>query len=151
MKITGNQFLGILKDYFSGGHTTSADIFWYLLLPGIIFTVILLIYTLWPGGDNGNNFRSGDEDEEDLHEEKESDFVLIDSIRLQKGLESFDRDFLVNICSENKADVVKVMLDKSALESLENKLWDKAVFQGLEPEKQRSVQYLRKLKKRLFS
>lgn len=152
MKLSGTQVLGIIKNYFSSNQSTAMETFWFLLFPGIILTIILLAYTLWPDKNNDINSIDYEDDEKDNSEinNVENDFDLIDSIRLQKGLEINDRDFLISVCSENKLDVVKVMLDKAILEKLENKIADKILFKGRNPEEDKTILYLRKLKKRLF-
>ncbi len=146
MEIDGRQVLSALKNYFNYGEPDIKpfDLFWFLLLPGLVLIIYLLYYGL-------KGFLKGDEEEERLEYLKPEDYELFDSIRLQKGLESYDRDFLIGLCEEFEVEAIKVLLDKEIFHVLEKKHRKKIEDMGLEYLAENSGMHLRKMKKKLFN
>lgn len=144
MKLSGRQVIEIIRNYFYHGDSafTASDLFWLLLFPGFLMVVFLFIYSrAGSRNDRNNEFMSL----------KEEDYDLFDSIRLQKGLESFDRDFILSLCQEHKVEAVKVLLDKAVYEKLESSIIFYNLKNGVDSEKDINVAHLRKIKRKIFS
>lgn len=139
MKISGREFLRTLSDYFSQAQYES-EIFLLLILPGIVLTIALLFY----------NSKSSSE-KDPFASIPPKDFELLDSIRMQKGLEEFDRDFLINIAFNFSVKPTHLLLDKDCYERVEMSMIEKLRKSGENPAANKSLNYLKTLKKRLFS
>lgn len=140
MKITtARDFLNAMSAYFSSGQWDWSDTAWALLLPGFIFMLWLFLYS------------NPDKSEKDPFSEiPEKDMETIKQIASQKGLSSFDRDFLIMQALNIYVKPVSVLLDQSTFERLQRVLEDRAKKAGNTPEADSNVQNLIKLKSKLF-
>ncbi len=138
MKITGHEFLQALNDYFSSG-SSETEIFILLIFPGVILSIALLFYSSKPlkVSDPFANM-------------SKKDFELLEHIRLQKGLEEFDRDFLINIAFTYSVKTTTILLDPSSFERIEQLITEKLKKNGENPAQNKSLNYLQSLKKKLF-
>ena len=75
---------------------------------------------------------------------------LLKQISAQKGLSSFDRDFLIMQALNYYIKPAKILLDKQTFEQIENKLMNKAKKEGISPDDDENVKNMRNLKKKLF-
>jgi hypothetical protein len=145
MEIDGRQVLSALKGYFNYGEPDlkPMDLFWFLLLPSVILIIYLVYYAL-------RSFLQERGNVESFTFLKEEDYELFDSIRLQKGLEGYDRDFLLGLCDEFEVEAVKLLLDRSLFEVLVERHKAKIEGMGLDYLHENSSVQLRRLSKKLF-
>lgn len=145
MKLSGRQIIEIIRNHFYHGDASlgASDLFWLLLFPGILMIIFLFFYSRAGKDPNSKS--------DEFMSLKEDDYDLFDSIRLQKGLESFDRDFILSLCQEHKIEAVKVLLDKTLYEKLEASLSFYNLKNGIDSEKDINVSHLRKIKRKIFS
>ncbi|MDN5278078.1 MAG: hypothetical protein PWR01_2043 [Clostridiales bacterium] len=124
--------------YFKSG-TYDLEIFLALLLPAILILTFLFLYRR----DAGKTL--------DLDEIPEKDFDFIEMVRLQKGLEEFDRDFLLQLSVENSiAPLYQILIDKGVFEKIETRIMNEISEKGENASQNKRVRYLRKLKMKLF-
>lgn len=138
MRLTGQQFLRALDTYFSRPDILSTN-FWLLLIPLIIFAIWLYIY-LNPTKSNINPFDEIPEDE----------MNMIKQISAQKGISSFDRDFLIMQALNFNIKPINVLLDIPTYEKLEEKLEIKAKKEGISPDSDENYKNVKKLKYKIF-
>lgn len=139
MKISGREFLRAMSDYFSQGEYET-EIFLLLILPGILLTIALLFYS-----------SKSSDDKDPFTSLPQKDFDLLDSIRMQKGLEEFDRDFLINIAFSYSIKPVHMLLDKDIFERVEQSILEKLKKTGENATSNKSLSYLKNIKKKLFA
>lgn len=139
MKMTGHKLLGHLNDYFSRGDYET-EIFLLLILPAFIFTLVLLLYK---GGEKG--------EKDGFTPLSDKDFEILENIRQQKGLEEFDRDFLINLAATNAVKPIHLLINKEIFERVERILREELAEEGKNPAQNKNMIYLSKLKKKLFS
>jgi hypothetical protein len=146
MELEGKQLLSVLKGYFNYGDPDlkPLDVFWFLLLPGILLILYLLYYGV-------TGFFKNRKQDEEFATLKEEDYELFESIRLQKGLEGYDRDFLLGLCEEFEVEAVKVLLDAERFEALAGLHKAKLEGSGLDYLQENSGVQLRRLKKKIFN
>ncbi len=124
--------------YFKSG-AYDFEILLVLLFPAIIL-ILLLIFQR----------RSGSAQAE-IEKIPEKDFDFIEMVRLQKGLEEFDRDFLLQLSFEaGLKPIYQILIDKDAFEKIEEELIDSISERGERADANKRVRYLRKLKLKLF-
>ncbi len=138
MKISGKLFLTALNDYFNKPDF-SVDVILYLFLPVIVFSIILYFYSN-PRQSNKDPFEEIPSDE----------MELLKQISAQKGLNSFDRDFLIMQALNYYIKPAKILLDQQTFEQIEAKLENKAKKEGITPESDENVKNMRNLKRKLF-
>lgn len=138
MRISGRLFLSSLNEYFNRPEF-SVDIIIYLFLPVVFFSIVLYFYSN-PRQSNKDPFEDIPSDE----------MELLKQISAQKGLSSFDRDFLIMQALNYYIKPAKILLDKSTFEQIENKLMNKAKKEGISPDDDENVKSMRNLKKKLF-
>ncbi|MEW6711310.1 MAG: hypothetical protein AB1403_15890 [Candidatus Riflebacteria bacterium] len=81
----------------------------------------------------------------------EKDMDFIEMVRLQKGLEEFDRDFLLQLSFENAIKpVYQIFIDKQIFEKVESFQMEKLAEMGEKVDSNKRIRYLRKLKLKLF-
>lgn len=139
MKLSGKEVLRTLSEYFSQSQYES-EILLLLILPGILLTIALLFYSSKSGGE-----------EDAFTSIIKKDYDLLDSIRMQKGLEEFDRDFLINIAFKFSINPVHMLLDKEIFERVEISMIEKLKASGENLTSNKSLNYLKVLKKKLFA
>ncbi|GAB4273192.1 MAG: hypothetical protein Kow0029_12640 [Candidatus Rifleibacteriota bacterium] len=116
------------------------EIFLALLLPSILIIAFLIIYRHESGGKAL-----------DIEKIPEKDMDFIEMVRLQKGLEEFDRDFLLQLSLENSVEpIYQILIDKDVFENIESKLIDQIAAKAESANSNKRVAYLRKLKMKLF-
>ena len=138
MKISGKFFLNALNDYFNRPEF-SVDVVIYLFLPLIIFSIILYFYS--------NPQKSNKDPFEDIPDDEMN---LLKQISSQKGLSSFDRDFLIMQALNYFVKPAKILLDQQTFEQIEAKLESKAKKAGISPEEDENVKNMKNLKRKLF-
>jgi hypothetical protein len=109
------------------------------LFPAFILIIILLLQ------------RRSASTQAEIEKIPEKDFDFIEMVRLQKGLEEFDRDFLLQLSFEaGLKPVYQILIDKDAFEKIEEGLIDSISERGERADANKRVRYLRKLKLKLF-
>lgn len=136
--MSGKLFLNTLNEYFNRPEF-SVDVVLYLFLPFIFFTIVLYFYSN-PRQSNKDPFEDIPSDE----------MELLKQISAQKGLSSFDRDFLIMQALNYSIKPAKILLDKPTFEQIENKLVSKAKKEGISPDDDENVKSMRTLKRKLF-
>ena len=130
--------LKAVNRYFKGG-AYDFEIFLVLLFPAFLIIIYLLLQR------RQANMAS------ELEKISDKDFDFIEMVRLQKGLEEFDRDFLLQLSFESSiTPVYQVLIDKGVFEMVEASLLDRLNKQGESTESNKRIKYLRKLKAKLF-
>lgn len=138
MKLTGRAFLNAINEYFSqedyGTETTLI-----LLLPGFIFMLWLFLYSKLD--------KAGKDPFDDI---PAKDMELIKQVASQKGLSSFDRDFLITQALNMYVKPISILLDKNTFERCERILENKATKSGNSPDSDENVKTIKQLKGKLF-
>ncbi len=138
MKLSGREFLQTLNAFFNKTDPQT-ETFLLLILPALIFTLVLALYKGKPA-KNTDPYSSLNK----------KDIETIEHIRLQKGLEEFDRDFIINIAFEFSLKPTRLLLDQSAFTIIEERLIDKLKKNGENPAQNKSLGYLKTIRKKLF-
>lgn len=138
MKISGREFLQTLNNFFNKTDPQT-ETFLLLILPALIFTLVLITYK-GKAAKNSDPYSSL----------SKKDLETIEHIRLQKGLEEFDRDFIINIAFEFSLKPTRLLLDQSAFAIIEERLTDKLKKNGENPTQNKSLNYLKTIRKKLF-
>lgn len=138
MKLTGKAFLSAIDEYFSHGDL-GIETTLILLLPGLIFMLWLFLYS--------KPDKAGQDPFDDI---PDKDMELIKQVASQKGLSSFDRDFLITQALSMYVKPISILLDKNTFERCEKILADKAVKAGNSPDSDENVKAIKQLKSKLF-
>ena len=138
MRLSGKLFLYALNEYFNKPDF-GVDV---ILLPFIIAFVFLIILYFYinPGKSNKDPFDEIPTDE----------MELLKQISAQKGLSSFDRDFLIMQALNYYIKPAKILLDQNTFEQILIKLENKAKKSGISPESDENVKSMKALKNKLF-
>ncbi len=139
MKITGHEFLKALNDFFSGTNPAT-ETFLLLLLPALLIGIGLLLYDV----------QKKREQKDPFFNLSKTDFEVLEHVRLQKGLEEFDRDFLMNIAFTYSIKPIRMLLDQATFERIEEMMTEKLKKIGANPAENKSLEYLKNIKKKLF-
>ncbi len=139
MKITGHEFLKALNDFFSGTNPAT-ETFLLLLMPALLLCIGLLLYDV----------KKKKEQRDPFFNLSKTDFEVLEHIRLQKGLEEFDRDFLMNIAFTYSIKPTRMLLDQATFERIEEMMTEKLKKIGANPAENKSLEYLKNIKKKLF-
>lgn len=124
--------------YFKDG-AYEYEILLALIFPAILILIFLLVYRK----ESGKAF--------DLEAIPAKDMDFIEMVRLQKGLEEFDRDFLLQLSMENSIKpVYQILIEKEVFEKVEGTIIDSINEKGENANASKRVKYLRKLKMKLF-
>jgi len=137
MKISGREFLRSLSEFFSEANY-EAEIILMLILP--ISALVIFIFFINSRRSSANPFESI----------PAKDMEFIDSARLQKGLEEFDRDFLLELALTYKVKPGYLFIDPEVFLKVETGLKLKLLEDGETPENNNRFKHLIKLKKKLF-
>ena len=125
--------------YFSQGEDYDFEIFFLLLFPAIVILIFLYF----------SRKSSNKEIELDKIPEKDMDFI--EMVRLQKGLEEFDRDFLLQLSFENSVKpIYQLLIDKDVFEKVEKTLINLQKDNKTSSGSNKRLDYLRSLKFKLF-
>ena len=138
MKLSGKEFLHVLTKYFSQQDTNFNT---YCLIFSIIIIILGLIYLY------SRNRTLNKDPFEDI---PEKDMEILKQISAQKGLSSFDRDFLIMQALNFYVKPTNNILDKMTFENIEKKLENKIKKSGLTPDSDENLKNLRRLKTKLF-
>ena len=139
MKITGHEFLKALNDFFSSTNPAT-ETFLLLLMPALLLCIALLLYDV----------KKKKEQRDPFFNLSKTDFEVLEHIRLQKGLEEFDRDFLMNIAFTYSIKPTRMLLDQATFERIEEMMTEKLKKIGANPAENKSLEYLKNIKKKLF-
>ncbi|HNX77067.1 MAG TPA: hypothetical protein PLM07_19045 [Candidatus Rifleibacterium sp.] len=139
MKITGREFLQALDEFFSKSNS-STEIFLLLILPALLISIGLLLYDVKKKKAQNDPFFNM----------SKTDFEVLEHIRLQKGLEEFDRDFLINIAFTYSIKPTRMLLDQATFERIEEMMTEKLKKIGANPAENKSLEYLKSVKSKLF-
>ncbi len=138
MKISGKTFLHALTNYFNQQDTNLNT---YFLIFSIIIIILGLIYFY------SRNKALNKDPFEDI---PEKDMEILKQISAQKGLSSFDRDFLIMQALNYYVKPTNIILDKVTFENIEKKLEIKLKKEGLAPDSDENLKNMRRLKSKLF-
>ncbi len=138
MKISGQEFLAALSEYFNRPDFSFTNI-------ALLFFLPLLIYIVWVIASNSRN-----EKKNPFDDIPENEMSLIVQISAQKGLSSFDRDFLIMQALNFYIKPTKILLDRETFERVLKKLEDNAKKTGMQPESDEIVKNMFRLKEKLF-
>ena len=137
MKISGKDFLSAINQYFNQpDYDTSC---YWLFFSAILFLVILYFYM-----NRGQAYRDPFEDI------PEKDMELLKQISAQKGLSSFDRDFLIMQALTFYIKPAKILLDRETFEKVEKKMEDKNKKTGEPIDSDENIRNMKRLKAKLF-
>ncbi len=137
MKLSGRELLRSISDFFS---QTNYEVEMLLLLILPFSMLVILMFYLHSRRSSANPFDSI----------PARDLEFIDTVRLQKGLEEFDRDFLLEIALTYGVRPGYIFIDAEAFTKAEHAFKIKLLEQGDSPEKNGRYQHLLKLKGKLF-
>ena len=138
MKISGQEFLAALSEYFNRPDFSITHILLLLLLP-------LFLYIVWVIASNSRNTKKNPFDDIPANE-----MDLVVQISAQKGISSFDRDFLIMQALNFYIKPTKILLDRDTFERILRKLEDNAKKAGIQPESDELVKNMIRLKEKLF-
>lgn len=136
--MTGHEFLRVLTVFFGDTRHESA-IFFLVVVPFFVFFIALLFMNKNRGSRVSFDKIS------------EGDMQTIETIRLQKGLEAFDRDFLIELALNQNEKPYYLLIDLGAFERAQAGFKLFLVQNGESPEANRRYKLLLKLKKKLFN
>ncbi len=135
----GYKILRTLNDFFSSA-PYEGEVVFVLLLPTFIIIILLIFFREKPQPQSFEELRAIDKNIE-----------TFEVIRLQRGLEEFDRDFLLEIALEHHcAPAYKMLMNKETFERVEKELIFELKQKGESLETNKRLDYLKKLKKRIF-
>jgi len=137
MKISGREFLRNISEFFSEGNYES-EIILLLILPVSAF--VIFAFFLHSRRASANPFDSI----------PEKDIEFIDTVRLQKGLEEFDRDFLLELALNYKVKPGYIFIDVEVFSKVERDFKIDLTENGEDPETNSRFKHLLKLRKKLF-
>ncbi|KAF1079692.1 MAG: hypothetical protein GQF41_4007 [Candidatus Rifleibacterium amylolyticum] len=137
MRISGREFLRSLSQFFSEANY-EAEIILMLILP--ISALVIFLFYLNSRRSSANPFESI----------PAKDMEFIDTVRLQKGLEEFDRDFLLELALSYKVKPGYIFIDPEAFLKVETGFRLQLLEDGETPENNNRFKHLLKLKKKLF-
>lgn len=137
MKISGKEFLSAISQYFNQPDYGSS--FYWLFISAILFLIILYLYM-----NKGQTYKDPFEDI------PEKDMELLKQISAQKGLSSFDRDFLIMQALTYYIKPAKILLDIETFEKIEKKLEDKNKKTGVSTDSDENIRNMKRLKAKLF-
>lgn len=137
----GLTFLKRLNDFFGNSSYDSVLIVLLLVLPGLITTVFLLFFK--SSSNSSHKPKTSDED-------KSMEFFEI--VRLQKGLEEFDREFLLETAEKYGCrPAYKILIERDMFNMVEKSFFKQIEDRGESPENDRRFQHFLRLKLKLFS
>ncbi|MBU1109433.1 MAG: hypothetical protein KKB51_22320 [Candidatus Riflebacteria bacterium] len=137
MKLSGREFLRNINDFFSQANYETEMILMFIVPIGIL---IVLFFYVNSRRTSGNPFDSI----------PAKDMEFIETVRLQKGLEEFDRDFLLEMAIIYHLKPEYIFIDLEVFVKAEISLKTKILEDSLIPEKSAKFQHLLKLKDKLF-
>lgn len=139
MRLSGRELIRTLNDYFSQSNFETEIV---LML---VFPILLILLFLWFFKSSS----TGDKDPFSVIPVKDMDFI--ETVRLQKGLEEFDRDFLIDLAlSNNIRPVYQIFISQETFESVEKALLNQLKEKDGNASKNRSLNQLKELKKKLY-
>jgi hypothetical protein len=135
----GYRVLRTLNEFFSSA-PYEGEVIFILLLPTIIIAILLIFFREKSQPQSFEELRAIDKNIE-----------TFEVIRLQRGLEEFDRDFLLEIALDHHcAPAYKMLMNKEIFERVEKELIFDLKQKGESINDNKRLQYLLKLKKRIF-
>lgn len=137
MKISGKEFLNTINQYFNQADYDTS--FYWLFFSAILFLVILYFYI-----NRGQAYKDPFEDI------PEKDMELLKQISAQKGLSSFDRDFLIMQALTFYIKPAKILLDRETFEKVEKKMEDNNKKTGEPIDSDENIRNMKRLKAKLF-
>jgi len=137
MRISGRDFLRSLSQFFSEANY-EAEIILMLILP--ISALVIFLFFLNSRRASANPFESI----------PAKDMEFIETARLQKGLEEFDRDFLLELALTYKVKPGYIFIDPEVFLKVETGFRLQLLEDGETPETNNRFKHLLKLKKKLF-
>lgn len=137
MKMSGRELLRSISDFFSQGDY-EAEIILLFILP--VSAMVIFFFFIKSRQSSANPFESI----------PAKDMEFIDTVRLQKGLEEFDRDFLLELALTYKAKPGYIFIDPDVFNKVEKNLRIDLNESGEIPEENNRFKHLLKLKKKLF-
>ncbi len=137
MKISGRELLRNLSVFFS---QTEFEVEALLLLILPISAVIIYIFYANSKQSSANPFAAI----------PAKDMEIINTVRLQKGLEEFDRDFLIELALTYNAQPGHLLIDPEIFAKVETGFRLKLLEDGKTPENDTRFKHLIKLKSKLF-
>lgn len=139
MKLSGRELLRTINDYFSAGHFET-EMFLLLLFPALLLIIFIFIFS---------RESTGNKDPFAAIPEKDMDFI--ETVRLQKGLEEFDRDFLITLALNYKIrPVYQIFIDHVTFEAIESSLVNELTEKNENLTSNKSLNQIRILRRKLF-
>lgn len=138
MSLTGREVLQALQEYFSSSNQQT-ETFLMLILPACFLIIALLYIRIKPEKSVDPYFAIS-----------KQDFELLEHIRIQKGLEEFDRDFLMSVAFTWSIKPTRMLLDPATFGRVEEMMTEKIKKSGEDPASNKSLIYLKNLRKKLF-
>ncbi len=138
MTLSGREVLQALHEYFNSSNQ-QAETFLMLILPALFLTIALVYVKTSPAKSADPYFSIS-----------KQDFELLEHIRIQKGLEEFDRDFLMSVAFTWSVKPTRMLLDPATYDRIEEMMTDKIKKSGEDPAGNKSLIYLKNLRKKLF-
>ena len=138
MKISRQEFLAALSEYFNRPDFSFTNIVLLFFLP-------LLLYIIWVIASSSRNTKKNPFDDIPPDE-----MELLAQISAQKGISSFDRDFLIMQALNYYIKPTKILLDRGTFERVLKKIEENAKKAGIQPESDDLVKNMNRLKEKLF-
>ena len=136
MKISGREFLRALSEYL-GQAQYESEISMF-----VVFIISLLVVLLLFQHDKKSSISFDNIPDADLE--------VINAARLQRGLEEFDRDFLLEIALSFQLKPSHIFIDPAIFDRAEKALAKQLQQAGETPEQNGRYKHLQKLRKKLF-
>lgn len=137
MKISGRDFLRNISEFFSRADYETEMLIMLLIPICVIVAFVLFMNNRRSKADLFNNI-------------PEKDLEFIETVRLQKGLEEFDRDFILEMALTFKAKPGYIFIDLNVFKRVEQSLRQQLIEEGSIPEDNQKYQHLCRLQKKMF-
>lgn len=138
MKISGHELLRNISMFFSQSEF-EAEVLLMLILP--ISAVLIFVFYFNSKNSSTSSFAAI----------PAKDMEIIDTVRLQKGLEGFDRDFLIELALTYNAQPGHILIDPEVFARVENSFRLQLMEKGETPETNTRFKHLLKLKSKIFT
>lgn len=136
--MTRREFLKTLNDFFSVAQYEN-EIFFILMIPVLLVFIALI-----------SNYLGRSSVRPLLSSVSKKDFELIETIRLQKGIEEFDRDFLIEIALTYQINPTYILIDSAIYNQAVSAFKASVKESGESPVNNERCLLLEKLREKIF-